>query len=750
MKRIVLTVAVAALAIPASAQEGAPDFSVGQITLGLQQRNSDTISSKFLEYRDIPNGGLAPLIRFKGKSGDFRWDLWGKDITQGDQQYRGRIENDTIRLDGDYTQIPHNFGNSGKTLLTAVTETDWLMSDDLQGAFQSAIEELPSRNYDTVFPIVFPSIQEGRTDIDVALKRNRTNVSFRVMPPSSRFDVQVTYFHERRSGTRSNNGTSFGFNNVVETAEPVRYVTQDFGVNASFNGSWGVGTVGFHFNDFAEKFDTFLWDNPFRVEDSTAGNAYLGPYSTVEGSKQGRSALPPSNQAWTGTAGATFKLGDRSRLSADVSIGRWTQNEQSFLPFTINTAVEMPGGGDPTDVSSLPARNLDGKVDTLALNGFFTTALGDVGRFVARYRYYDNDNRTPRIRFEHGYVRFDSVFEEIPRISVPYGFTNQVLDVYADVDLGDDVVLEGGYKYQKIEHTFRESEHNTENGFRVALDVRSDVGLTLRGLFELATRDYDSYSTIKGEEVSFLEPEDPANQITMRRYDLAKRDLTRYGGTVSYTPESGKATILFSYLKTDQDFDQDPVPFELVPGSEAPLGLVSSDYETFTAELDLSPSERANIYAFYSRENIDDFQRGRQSGGSLNFDTTETWTSTVADEVDSFGAGADFVLVPDEWDLSLFGRYQKVDGNNDFTRFDNPEGIPLYDDTKLFHLAAKLKYQLSRQWDLTFGGFFEDYELRDAQTQQVLNYMPGSFFLNADNADYQAWVGYIYLTYDWN
>ena len=42
---------------------------------------------------------------------------------------------------------------------------------------------------------------------------------------------------------------------------------------------------------------------------------------------------------------------------------------------------------------------------------------------------------------------------------------------------------------------------------------------------------------------------------------------------------------------------------------------------------------------------------------------------------------------------------------------------------------------------------FEDYQLYDAQTGNTLNYMPSSFFLQADNRDYKAWVGYLNLTY---
>ena len=50
-------------------------------------------------------------------------------------------------------------------------------------------------------------------------------------------------------------------------------------------------------------------------------------------------------------------------------------------------------------------------------------------------------------------------------------------------------------------------------------------------------------------------------------------------------------------------------------------------------------------------------------------------------------------------------------------------------------------------WALGFGVFWEKYEFADAQTQELLNYMPGSFFLLADNWSYDSWAGWINMTY---
>jgi Putative outer membrane beta-barrel porin, MtrB/PioB len=440
--------------------------------------------------------------------------------------------------------------------------------------------------------------------------------------------------------------------------------------------------------------------------------------------------------------GATFKPPNRSRLSADVALGSWRQNETPFIPFTTNTSIQTP---------PLPASKLDGKIDTTSISAFFTSQLADNFRINARFRRYDLDNKTPRLRFEEGYVRFDAVLEEIPRISVPYGYTNSRFEASASYDFGK-VTLEGGYNYVKMDRTFRETEQTTDNGFVVKADVRGSEWVLLRGSFEHFKRDFDAYDTEASEEASFLDPGAPANQLILRRYDQAKKDVNRFGASVQITPPSGKAAVILSYFRTKDDYNKDPVLNHLTGQSESPLGLLDATYDSFSAEVDFTPNERATFYAFYSHERNDNFQAGRQSGGSLSTNPLDGWTASVEDKIDSVGGGGNFILVPDKWNLDIFGRYQKVDGNNDL--FSPPGGspdtatsIPLYDDTKIVTFSAQITYQIATAWALSVGGLFEDYEIRDAQTGGILNYMPGSFFLAANDGDYQAKVGYLQLRY---
>jgi MtrB/PioB family decaheme-associated outer membrane protein len=750
------------LAVPSS--EFSPDFHIGEFTFGLSQRGSDTISSKFLEYRDIPQGAVAPFFRLQGKSGEYRYNLIGHDVTQKDQRYIGLFEGQSWKFNVDYTGIPHSFGNGGTSILIPAdktNDTEWRISDTLQESFQESIEGLAARNYVTVLPIVQPTLNTQPTNIDISLQRNRTNVGFSLLPAGSNFDVDVSYFHERRTGDRTNNGTSFGFNNVVETTEPIKYITQDFGVNANFRGDWGVAFAGFNVNQFSDRLDTFGWDNPFRAFDSTDPSAYQGPYSTVNGPKTGLMALPPSNEAWTIKGGSTFNLGEKTRASADLQFGQWSQNEQQFIPYTTNTAIVTPSGELATQ-AALPANTLDGAIDVFALNGFLTSRLTDAVRLNARYRFYDNDNQTPRLRFEEGYVRFDGVWEDIPRINVPFALDSNYFDVYGTWDAGNVLDFEVGYKWNRIGRAFRETENTTENTVRFAADLRFGGGTLVRALYELGSRDFDHYDAAEAEEHSFLVAGDPANQTVLRRYDQAKRDRDRLGLQLQWAPDSGIVNVGAAYYWNKDNYDDNPVPCDHATaadlafcpgGNQVPLGLQEAEYKTFSLDVDVSPSEGTTFYGFYSREDIFNLQTGRQSGSTVSFDPAFGWSSQVDDTVDSIGGGANLALVPNRWLLDLFYRYQNVDGNNDFTAgtalkpTTPPEDIPEYDDTKLSFFSAQIRYLFATAWTVGLGGFWEDYELKDTQTGQVLNYMPGSFFINANNGDYNGWVGWLNLTY---
>jgi MtrB/PioB family decaheme-associated outer membrane protein len=750
-------------------QPASEDFQTGEISIAVGQTDSDTLSSKFEEYRDVPNGLVIPWFRFQGMDKGFRWDFSGRDVRERDQQFQLDLSKGWFSLEGDYNQIPHDFGNDGHTLLQNTREGVWEISDATQRAFQTTLEATNPRsqiNYAFLRALVAPGLAASNA-VDLRLQRERGRIQFAATPDGP-FAVKVTYFRERRVGDRAASGTAFGFGNVVELPEPLHYLTQDFGADLSYTGDWGVLVGGLHYNWFENRIETLAFDNPFRVTDSNDASAYQAPGSaSVNGPARGLMALPPDNEAWTGTLGGTFLLPRRTRVSGHVSKARFTQ-DSPFIPYSTNSSIVTPLRA--TDVAALPARSLDGEIDVTSFSVNATTRPVGNLTLVGRVRQYDLANETARITFP-GYARFDAAWSAVPRISVPYGYKTLGLDGIATYGFGR-VTAEAGFKHRGIERTFRETEETSENAVALAADVRASGWLLLRGTFEQGSRDYEHLEIELSEEASFVAPGAPTNLMAIPppeenpafaatyaslcgqgpvcnlRYDQARKDFSRYGATAQLTP-TGELGLRLSWLRTEDDYD------------ETRYGLTRAEYDTFSADADYTPNDRFTAYAFFTHEKLVNAQRGRQSGATVSTNPLDDWTSDVEDKVDTFGAGATIAVVKDTWFLDVSGHHQKADGNNDL--FSAPGGapatartgvagiadIPLYDDTKMTRIAGELRYAFAKAWSAAIGGFLEDYEVADSNADGLLNYVPGSFFLAANDADYRAKVGYVRFTYRW-
>ncbi len=710
----------------------------GHVELGVFQKDVDTISSKFEEYRDVPNGLVVPFFALRGHRGDLRYAAAGRGVRQGDQQFAIRLDDARWSLDADFNQIPHRFGNDGRTLQVQTGPGAFEISDTVQRHHQTVLEGTNPRsqiNFAFLNSLVTPSLS-GANRVDLALERERTRLGFAMSPGGGPVGFTVRYLRERRTGDRAAAGTSFGFSNVVEIPEPVHYLTQDFSAAGTVEGSWGSVRAGLNYNSFANRVDSVTFDNPFRITDSTDASAYQAPGSaSVNGPAFGRVSLPPDNEALTASAMGVYRLPRATRVSASVQLGSWRQNETPFIPYATNTAITAPVVA--ADPASLPARQLDGKIGIGAFSAMIASRPVRNLNLSARFRRYDLDNDTPRLSFP-GYARFDAGWNPNPRISVPYSFDTNRLDVSAAYDF-DRFSVEAFGRRLTMGRTFRETEETDETGFGGAVRFRAADWAVVRASVERASRDYDHYDFEHSEHASFVNDVAATNNPDLIRYDQAKRDYDRLNTQLVLTP-GGDFGITLAWSRTDDDY------------TETNLGLTEAQYQVLSADVDYTPSARWSVYGFYSRERNENLQRGRQSGATPSTNPADDWVSDVTDEVDSLGGGVNVALVPDKWTWNSFARFQKVDGFNDL--FSPPGGAPdvavpieEYDDTRILTVSSELAYRVSARWSLGLGAWFEDYDIDDAATESRVNYTPGSFFLGAHDANYQALVGWLKLTY---
>lgn len=716
-------------------------FRVDPLVIGVLETDVDTASSKFEEYRDLSSGFLGSL-RLEGESGD-------GDRTLGFSA--GRIGRDDARytltygLSGryglllDYNKIPHRFGNDGRMLWSQTAPGRLEIADPTQAQIQAAVEQQFTANrtgvnFAFLNNLITPYLAAAQ-EVDLALQRDRTLARFELgqMGPLA---WGLEYRHENRRGNRPY-GASFGFNNVTEIPEPIDYDTTDAELAGEWNGPRGGLRFGYRHSLFENNVSTVVWDNPFRATSSTDANAYQGPSSSsVNGSALGFADLAPDNQANLLFADGRARFAGNWWVGGNLSYNVMTQDDP-LLPYTLNTSIvgldENGAAFDPTNPANLPVRNADTEVDVLALNADAGTRFGDDLELIFRARYYDYDNQSPRIEFP-GYVRYHGVWEEIPRITVPYAYTRQDLGAELNWDFARASKLGFGYRLQSWDREFREVESSDEDVLFVTFDTQPVPWVAVRARYEFGDRSVDEYVT-EAMEASFVHPEGITNQPELRKFAQAARRFDEIRIDADFLPVEFW-TFTVGVNSRTEDFD------------ESLQGLLEDELLQYNAELSYTPGEHLTFYLFGHRADRDVFQRSRQSGATPSTRAIDNWELDMNEVNDTWGLGLTSAFT-ERWKGQAEGRWSRSDGFADFTAF--PGGAPLagrpvlaaqdfdnYEDIELLALLGRLDYRLG---DYATAGFiyrYEDYTIDSFILQDLRNYLPGALLLNPNLGDYQA------------
>ena len=700
------------------------------ITLQVLDTDVDTDSAKFSEYSDW-SSGLQILeldIRGRDSESDRYLDIYGTKVWRDDARMSlGYGVRGSYDIWVDYNKIPHNFGNNAKLLWNRVGN-NWAIADPVQADLQAAIEAAPARDFDFIDSLISPHINASDT-IDLGIQRDRfaTEVDFRSM---RKFAWGVEYKHENRTGTRPFGGT-FGFNNANEIPEIIDYDTTDAVIRGEFNTENGGLQFGYRYSMFENSNDVMTWDNPFRIDDATNPIAYLAPTTTPFGPNGGIIDLAPDNESNTLFLSGRGRFAGSWWAAGNLSLIEMEQNDP-LQPYTVNTAITgisfpsmMPF--DPTVKATLPVQNADTSVDVLNFTADVGTDFGDDWKLKLFVRYYDYDNSSPRVEFD-GYVRTHAVWEEVPRITVPYSYTKQDIGAEIAWDVSRDARLALLYKMREWDREFRETNSTEEDILRLTYDQNFGQRVQLRGHWETADRTYDSY-TPEAQFATFVDPHDLNNQPGLRKYIQANRDYDDWELSLNFYP-SDTWQILFGLNGLDEEY----------PDSE--FGLVTNELMRYNFEVSYTPGEDLNFFVFAHASDGESFQRARQSGGTLSTNPADNWDLTLTDDNEQYGLGLNARLT-DRWTTNIITQYQEADG---FLDFFTPAGgspsqavdIDNYDDSELFFFKIRCQYELNAQAAVGFGYWYEDYKLDTELLQGLENYTAGLIALVSSNGDYTA------------
>ena len=727
--------AVGLLMIPSPAAAADDDFELKlePIVFEVLESNVDTDSSKFQEYRDLSSGFRLPTLVMtgSGRETDRHLLMVGENIWRDDARMTlGYGSWGSYNIELDYNKIPHRFGNNG-TLLWNNTGPGMLqLADSTQAQLQTAIEAAPSRNFALIDSLLQPYLTTSDS-VNLGLQRDRFDgrIDF---TPMQKFSWGIEYEHENRNGNRQYGG-SFGFNNTQELPEPINYDTSAVAIMGEYTGEgWGT-QFGYRFSEFENNVDIMIWDNPFRAMDSTNGIAYLGPVTTTAGPTQGIYDLAPNNEANTLFLTGRSKLGDNWWVNGKFSSTVLEQTDP-LQAYTINTSlvgVDWITGEtfDPKNPANLPAQRADLETD---LTSFDLDLGGDISENWAlkfSYDYYDYDASVPRLEFD-GYVRTHAVWEDVPRVTVPYNYTVENLGAKVIWDVSQDGRLAASFHVKEWDRTNRETETTDEDIFRLTYDHNFGRQWDLRARWETGEREYDTYET-EAQEVTFLDPGGINNQPALRKYTQADREFDDYRIDLFWYP-SDAVQVMFGLAGTDTDY----------PDRSQEFGLLSSELMSYNFEISYVPGEDLTLYFFANVMEGESFQRARQSGAVLSEDPLNDWEATLDEDNDLYGFGVNTRL-SSRWLTDLVVQWSESDGAAGF--FTPPGGtpatsepIPNYDDYELFFVKIKFDYEISDRARIGAWYWYEDYTLDTFLIDDLSNYNAGLIALNPNFADYQA------------
>ncbi len=707
-----LAVLLALLVLPGAAPAEDDGFRlwVDTVDLWVLELDQDTKSSKFQEYRDL-GSGLWAGMKLYGESadgGNRNFAIRLKGIGREDGRY-----NLDYRVEGkysfalDYNKIPHRFGNDANMPWDRPALNRLEFPDPVQGVDQDEI-------------LAFVASADR---INLGLQRDRTRAQFD-RGKLQRWAWSVAYTHENRNGDRPLSA-AFGFGNVQEFPEPINYDTTGVELAGEFNGDNGGLRFGYRYSEFENQFGSVVWDNPFNAVEADRNPS------------RGRYDLAPNNEA------DLFFVEGRARVGGWWFNGNLVQNTMSqsdqLLPYTINTGIEgegFDGSTFPAAGAGLPVARANNEAEVLTFSLNAGTALGEDWSLTLRYRNYDYDNSSPRLRFP-GYVRLDERWNDDGLITVPYSYARENMGIELGWDVTDTTNLSLAWTTESWERDFREVRDADEDTFKLSLNSRPSKKATVRASWATGERTTSEYIT-EAQLVFFLDPHSIDNLPGLRKYDQAERDVDDYEVAVQLYP-SDAWNVSFGFSGRDEDY------------GKSEFGLIADEVGNLNFELGYTPGAHLNFYLFAHDEDRDVFQQNRQSGRSISTDPADNWSIALNEDTLTWGAGVSSDP-GNGWTFDLSINISDTDGEADFTT--PPGGSPSeavdidnYEDIELTAVRLKVGYKLNDR--VTCGAYYlhENYTINSFILQGLQPFLAGTLLLVPNDGDYRANLVAVYAKF---
>jgi MtrB/PioB family decaheme-associated outer membrane protein len=575
------------------------DFGVRSTSFGA---NSD--EARFQRYRDLRDGGTLDLFRFGRQNDGYKFNVQADHVGYRDQRYTASYNNyGNVKASFEWNQIPLFFSQDTSTLYTTSAPGVLLLPDSIQTALQNKTTTLAS------------AVAQASV-FDLRLQRSIADfkVTYSATP---HLDLNLAVKHTAKTGNQPWAGTFGVSNNSVELAAPLDTRTTELGAAAEWANDRGSMRVGYDGSFFRNNIGTLVWDNPMRITDSPTA----GPV-------QGRESLWPNSDMNAGTISGLLKLPARSRATAYISIGNWSQNDP-LIPFTSNSAL-------PPIALDRPTADVQARVTSMAYT--FNSRPTSTLWLNARFRSYEFDNRTPVFHVANT-ANYDTSVSASEGTN-PYSYTRRTFDADASLTPIPHAAFRVGYTREAIHQTFRVFDTTTEDTLRLSADATGVSWLTLRGVYEHAKR--------VGSGLDEQTLDDIGEQVSLRQFDISDRNSDRFSAIVQAIPVSQlsfNATV--SAGKEDR------------PG--AAFGLRSNDNHAYSVGFDYIPIDKVSLGVEYEHEVFTSLQGSRQANPGVQFnDPTRDWTTDADDTAKTLTASLDLLKLIKRTDVRVAYNYSRA------------------------------------------------------------------------------------------
>jgi MtrB/PioB family decaheme-associated outer membrane protein len=729
----VLGFAILALSISASsafAQVEVGDFTIrGESEIGGMPRHRNGNRAKLEEYRDLPETLVVPHLELfiDSKKKDFYLEFESSKVGRNDQFYRMRFGRyGLVDVEFEWDQIPHLFNvDNARTPYT----------------MRSGNYTLSSKPASTAVDTVAPQGECQNTGVCPWVNANATPVDLKLFNGVGRFKVRYTpnpgwaltgsYWSNNNVGRRSF-GTLFGPSpgnyNITELAEPIDYNSHNIELGGEYSGNgWSLG-LKYNASLFHNNTSTLVWDNPLNLSGLGSGCSDSARYSStasngVDGNRgpcRGQLDLYPSNQAHTFTLAGAASLPFKTQFMGTVSYG-WRLQDDSFLPFTINSAITQP---------SLPRSSLDGDVRPMMVNATLVNRAVDRLNLKAFYRYYDLDNRSKSLVFPQGIVINDQagtvaaptcnpICPDADHRTIPYQYSKNNVGLEAGYDLTRWLAAKFGYVYERLHRSDLDVHNSNEHTIGPTFDIKPSSWMLFRASYKHSWRDAPGYDLA---DKRFFEAARDRDRVSLFSEVTPWEKLSLHAG-FEFTGDSYPDTT----NGTQNDFNYSPS-----------IGLI------------YAPAEWVKFFADYNFDRFD---------WRLDARSTTTWFSRGREKINTFTLGSDFDIIPNLLAVRL--QYGFSDAVSKVSASGNagPNAATNYPTilNRWHEFLARLEYQLHKNVAVNLGYYYNGYKSKDYGVDIMKVWMGDvdtganvqrSFFLGDQlKGSYMAHIGFLGLKF---